>query len=282
MARGKNMILKIQEEYNCLFIDILNKEYSCGLRNCDIAVKYGIAQATINHYLNKIKELSPPDLYGKISSPPRYLNKQRREEIEGEYLMPFKDVLIYLRYIEELSPSQMGKLLNCSSNTIYDWMKKYNIVMSKPEAMKQAVKTGRMDFGKVHKKRRQGYARLYARGSSTEEYIRLYIKNFFENNLPDNYDYIIGFTNWSILNSKETDIPIVIINNNNNKLFKFAIEYDNSKYHTKTINLNKKVISEIKNWKFFNLYDDNNNKNDLNFKIDFINKKILKELELKI
>lgn len=280
MPKGRNMILEIQERTGKLFSDILEEEYRNGQRNCDIALKYRIAQATINRYLHRIGELESPELYGKTYiNKPRYLNKNRQKEIEQEYKLPFKEVLRYLRYVEKKNHEQIGCLLNCKADTVYRWMKKFDIVMAKDKAMEQAYETGRMNKAETQKKKINGYTRLYARGSSKEEFVRLNIKSYFEDKFNERFDFVIGFTNWNILGSLEIDIPIIILDNQTNKVFKFAIEYDNSHFHNELVNRHKKVLSETKGWKFINLYDDNLSTEELIAEINKINYIILSSID---
>jgi len=45
------------------------------------------------------------------------------------------------------------------------------------------------------------------------------------------YEIIVGYNEYGILLDKEVDIPIIIIDNEENKFHKFAIEYNGDYFH---------------------------------------------------
>lgn len=281
MPKGKNMILEIQQKEGKYFKEILDEAYLNGERNCDVAAKYGIAQATINRYLARISELGDYKLYGvRKRSEVRNLNRVRRANIEKEYKMPFAQVLKHLRVERRLTCEEIGELLDCSKDAVSYWMNKLKVQMTISEARKQSIKVGRTNYSEIHKKIRNGAARNLSRGSSKEEIVRIELKSFFEEKLSESYEFIIGFTNWSILGDKEVDIPIVIINKNSDKIYKIAIEYDGVEFHEELINLEKKERLAKENWHYFNIYDDGLNREQLIGKIEDIILEILYLIEI--
>jgi len=276
MPKGKDMILEIQSKEGKFFKEILDEAYQRGERNCDICAKYGIAQATINRYFHRINELSDYKLFGQRPKVKyKCLNRKRRSEIEQEYKMPFAEVLKHLRVNECLTCKQIGELLDCTENTIQEWMSKLQVQMTVSEARVQSIKTGRTDYSQIHKKIRNGAARYLARGSSKEEIVRIELKSFFEEKLPSFFDFVIGFTNWSILRDREVDIPVILINKNNNKFYKIAIEYDGSKFHNEEYNTEKGNRLNAEGWQYYNIYDNNLNRFELNERIEDIILRIL-------
>lgn len=280
MPKGKDMILEIQEKEGKYFKEILDEAYLNGERNCDVSAKYGIAQSTINRYLNRINELGDYKRYGaKEKAKYRNLNKQRREDIEKEYKMPFAQVLRHLRVEKGLTCEEIGELLDCTKDTVSSWMNKLKVQMTISEARVQSIKAGRTNYADIHKKIRNGTARHLSRGSSKEEIVRIELKSFFEEKLPKCFEFIIGFTNWSILGDCEVDIPIVLINKDSNKIYKIAIEYDGAKFHDEIINLDKKRRLNEESWQYFNIFDDGLNREQLKDKIEDIILEILYLIE---
>lgn len=265
MPKGKPIIRLIEEKEGKLFIDIIKELRNKGSRNCDIARKYGIAQSAINQYLNKVEKTGSPESYGRVRSINyKFFNKEKISRIELQYKMTFPDVLKYLRYEKKCNCDEIAELLDSTVCTIQDQMKKFGIQMNHSDAIKQAAETGRQDYGEIHKTIRDGSLRMLAKGSSKEEYMRAILKSLLDEMLPDKYIFLIAFTDWSILKDREIDIPIIIIDNEQNKVYKFAIEYDGAKFHTTVINNEKSIKLYEQGWQYYNIYDNGLSDGDLN------------------
>jgi DNA-binding CsgD family transcriptional regulator len=264
MPKGEDMILEIQEREGRLFIDIITELEEQGYRPSDIAAIFGMHVSTIYRYKNKIKKLDSPEQYGK-----RETKKYKRlniDEIEKQFGMSFKELLVYLRRKKEMTCEQIADLLGTTESTIQYHMRKLGVQMDKSEARKQTLKTKRVDMKKVNEKVRKGFTRIYLKGSSKEERVRLLLKEKLERFLKDEYEFVIGFTDWSILQNegKQVDIPIVIIHRQTQQFFKIAIEYDGSKFHEEEFNEEKKRLLQQKGWIYFNIYDKDLSNEELN------------------
>ena len=66
-------------------------------------------------------------------------------------------------------------------------------------------------------------------GSKIEDLIRWALKRHLDER--QEFETIVGFTNWSILPRFEVDIPFVLIRRSDQKLFKFALEVDGERFH---------------------------------------------------
>lgn len=277
MAKGMAIIPKIQKEEGKYFIDILKELWAQGYRNCDIAVKFDINQATINRYLKRLEELGSPELYGK------YYNKSKEspnkkldiEKIESEYKMPIREVLYTLRYKGKMNCNQIAKLFDVNSFTVQYWMKQFGIQMSISTAHKQSIETGRINYSEIHRRIRRNSTINLAKGSSKEEYVRLLMKSRLDYILPESFEYVIGFSDWSILKGKEVDIPIIIINSTTNDVYKIAVEYDGCMYHDELINEEKQRALKERNWHYLNIFDDGMNQEQLSSKINDIIRQIV-------
>lgn len=225
MEEKYKTIKQIEEELNESFIDVYNRDISSGLSISDMAIKYQIKHpAAITQYLynNRIKDIKPlfdiPIFVG-LSMPE---TEKRFEELYGLNLMEF----LKQKYIEEkLSMGVIAKLLECSEKTVKNTFDYYGIKIKKRnQARADAIDTGNLNYGSILNKVRKTKRKTTFSGSFSEQRIRMLIQYYLYELFNQDYEIVIGFNEYSILRIYEVDIPIIVINTNTNKTYKFAVE----------------------------------------------------------
>jgi len=132
-----------------------------------------------------------------------------------------------------LSASQMHDDLTRRSGVVFNkrqlerWLETLCINFSRDEAGRQRWRDGLMNEGA--RKTRLRLRETMIKGSRIEDQLRWALKNELER--PSEYETIIGFTDWTILDNLEVDIPIVCIRKSDQRIVKFAIEVDGYLFH---------------------------------------------------
>lgn len=153
-------------------------------------------------------------------------------KIESSFHKPIEDVLKGMRQ-QGLSASQIHEEISqhvkikFTKRSVQRWLKWLEIEFSQDEAGRLRWKNGLMS--EAIKKTRRTLQETRAKGSKIEELIRWVLKDELEQ--LKGYEVIIGFTDWTILNDLEIDIPIVFIQKSSQKVSKFALEVDGERFH---------------------------------------------------
>ena len=167
----------------------------------------------------------------------KYVDPRAKQQIgiERIYGQDLRSVLLSLQSTG-MSTTQMQEELEkklgfpFSNGLLCKWIKMFGLSRGRSFAGKLRWKMGLMDAGA--KKSKAALVRARIVGSKLEERIR------WELNLEmanwNDFDAVIGFTNWSILRRWEVDIPIVLISRSDQKITKIAIEIDGELWHKKT------------------------------------------------
>jgi hypothetical protein len=160
-------------------------------------------------------------------------------------------VLYHLIYIEELTTVQLSILFNLSYSTIAFRVKKLGFNLTHAEGILKKSKNKRHNYEKTERARKvtiiKSQKEHSSTGSKNENYARFLLANFMYDYLDSKvFDIIVGVNNTGILFSNEVDIPLIVHNRLNNKIFKFAIEYNGEIYHE---NDNEKILkSKERGW----------------------------------
>lgn len=158
---------------------------------------------------------------------------------------------LYILYIKaEYSPCDLKHIYNKSERIFERFFKDNNLSRNLFEA--QQIAKNKRDYKQIMNKGRETMMKNQTslKGSKPEIYTRDYINCKLPLEMP-NLEIIVGINNKSILdNGKEIDIPIIIINND--KIYKFAIEYNGDFWHENENRENIKL--EMINKKGYHLF----------------------------
>lgn len=155
-------------------------------------------------------------------------------------LYNFIEDVYKLRFYLSLPVPLMAKYFNCPRRTMNYRLEKFGWRYNKKEAQIIAADKSR-DYTEIRIKSKKTSLKSISK-SNIEDRCRETLNLDLTQLLPK-CDVIVGLNNLSILSdiSKEIDIPIIIINNNN--IFKFAIEFQGSYWHKiKDINKINNII----------------------------------------
>ena len=153
-------------------------------------------------------------------------------QIEASVARELPDLLAELRE-NGLSASQMHQEIASRSGVDFNkrqlerWLKALGIEFSREEAGRQRWREGLMS--EAARKTRDSLRTSMVKGSRIEEQIRWALKSRLET--IQEYETIIGFANWTILDNSEVDIPIVCIRKSDQRVFRFALEVDGKPFH---------------------------------------------------
>lgn len=136
---------------------------------------------------------------------------------------------LYVLFKNNYSPADLANIFNKNPRTFQVFFKENGLSRNRFEA--QAIAKEKRDYKQILNKGRETRLKngLDITGSEPEIYTREYLNCRLSLEFS-NLEIIVGLNNKSILdNGKEIDIPIVIIKNE--KIYKFAIEYNGSHWH---------------------------------------------------
>lgn len=148
---------------------------------------------------------------------------------------------LYTLYVKaQYSPSDLGVVYHKDGRTFQTFFKNNGLSRNLFEA--QQIAKNKRDYKEIMNKGRETMInnQILLKGSKPEIYTRDYINCRLSLEIP-NLEIIVGVNNKSILdNGKEIDIPIIIIDNN--KIYKFAIEYNGNHWHENKNKDNIKLV----------------------------------------
>lgn len=177
-------------------------------------------------------------------------------------LEQYVKVLYYLIEEEKLSTKDISFMFNISIGTVQYRLKKLGLLRNFKEAQSLAKRDYTRVFRQGRKTRVKSFLQSGMFGSNNENAARTVLEHI----LPDYidvscFDIIVGLNTRNIIPPDEIDIPIIIVNRNNNKVYKFAVEYNGITFHGDSERENKKKnILAQQNWNYIPLIEMQNPK----------------------
>lgn len=135
-----------------------------------------------------------------------------------------------------LSTTQIHKELESklglpfSKRHLHRWLGDAGLNLDRSSAGRKRWKQGLMND--AVRKSKASLVRSKILGSKIEERIRWELN--LEFSTWNEYEVIVGFTNWTLLQRWEIDIPIVMLHRADQKVLKIAIEIDGEQWHKET------------------------------------------------
>lgn len=150
---------------------------------------------------------------------------------------------IYKLYVGEMSCNEISKYFNKSSSTFHYLFKELGIQRTQKEAQK--IAGAKRDYGAIRKTFKktvkENFIKTQLFGSDIENIVRVDLKEYLDELLGNNYEVIVGIN--GIINNKELDIPIIIINKDN--VYKFGVEVGNIFTHKDKFIKDKEKIKKF-------------------------------------
>ena len=252
----------IEFETGKKFVDVVKEYLSQGYAPSEIARELKLAnQSNIQKILKALERGNQEVVYPNIFGNNRKIEKSEQLFFEN-FGMNLREFL-YQKYVsEKYSTYEIAPLFGVTASTIYQKVKFYGFSRNLGEARRLLIDKGDINYKKILIKSKKT-SRKSSSNSNNQEFIRDIFKYHFENicceEQFEHIEVVIGYDDWSILKDKEIDIPIIIINNQTNQFFKFAIEFNGKHVHStqeRTKNDEKKVKRLVSNgWTFYEIWD---------------------------
>lgn len=179
--------------------------------------------------------------------------------------------MIYYLYVEnQLTTKQLSRCFKISKNSMYRELVKMGINMTLEEASQRASKQGSRNYTKIYNnaKKRMMYSVLEGglTGSESENHLRTILNVELINRLDrQRYIVIVGLNNSGIIPPREVDIPIIIIDNDSDKIKKIAVEFNGAHWHNQNDVKDEKKAEDLEkiDWKYFGFfYSGKSNENE--------------------
>ncbi len=145
------------------------------------------------------------------------------------------EYLVKLYTIEKKGVLEIACLLGASEKTIHKYLRILGIMRTRSEAQKNSIEMDRKDYTAIVQNSRLTSSRSRYESAdcdksmySAQMYARDQISTLLSQQVHTknlSLEIIVGFNEWSILYSKEVDIPIIVIDRNTENFKKFSIEY---------------------------------------------------------
>jgi hypothetical protein len=184
--------------------------------------------------------------------------------------------LYYITYIRDLAPRELIHLFGFPSvHMANNHLSELGLNKSRKKGIEGKIQRKSQDYGKSGRaaqitQRKAQYENLSPTSSNNEEYFRRQISDFIYKYFdPNIFEVIVGVNNRGVIAPLEIDIPIVIYNSLQHRIFRFAVEY-NGPRHTLEKDENKQNRLEQKGWEYIEITDIpkySNNRESLDQKI---------------
>jgi len=199
-------------------------------------------------------------------------------------------VFYYLYEILELSARQLMIIFSLNYNTVHLRLKALGVNLSHEEGIKRKKNRKSQNYVSTFQSgritRANSQLENFSAGSANENYTRVQLSNMLCRYLnADIYEVVVGVSNTGILGSLEIDIPVVVYDKEKQKIFRFAVEYNNDYNHDEERDKMKEAEASRRGWKYIPLVENSrsrysNDRKKLNARILQICEDIRMALEL--
>jgi hypothetical protein len=174
-------------------------------------------------------------------------------------------ILYYFIFIKKYSVKQLIPIFNQSHGTIQAQLRNLELNLEHGEGIANKKERKSQNYEKsirAGKKTRAKYQlENMSMGSKNQDYVRVQLSNFIYDYFNSKrYEAVIGMSNTGILDSLEIDIPIVIFDVKEDQIYRFAVEYNGSYFHSATRDESKKELAERKGWHYLTVVEASNDR----------------------
>lgn len=159
---------------------------------------------------------------------------------------------LYKLYVKlEYPCNSLSKIFNVCDNTTLRWMQDCGWARNRYEI--QAIAVKKRDYAEIKVKRKETMLDRLAEneifGSAVEQYVRTKLCINLSRLLPQ-YEVLIGINAVVNIVRREIDIPVIVINQKN-KVYRFAVEVDSEYHHSLNEDVEQRKIEDIANSNWF-------------------------------
>lgn len=176
-------------------------------------------------------------------------------------------VFYYLCVEKHLSARDIMSLFDFTYGTVHLRLKNLGLNLSHEEGIEAKKNRKSQDYGKSFRSGQRTRTKHHSSTSTkNEDRTRIRISQFIDECLNDSkYETIVGLSNTAILGGREIDIPVVIYNRENNRIYRFAVEYNGDYYHSEERDTDKKMLAKQKSWHYLAIVESSSSQysNDL-------------------
>jgi hypothetical protein len=174
----------------------------------------------------------------------------------------FKALYFYVR-ICNLSTSQIHRILGITMGRIQEILRDMGLSVDIATSMKNAVKYNRRNYKNTLLTGRKTMSKYVIEKASYGSNIENAVRNEFVSYIAgiigtERYEVIVGINNRIIIPPREIDIPVIVIDSQEDKIYKFAIEMNGDFAHIDNKkDLDKMDTLTMKGWKCYSIWQLN-------------------------
>ena len=162
-------------------------------------------------------------------------------------------VLYYLIFEKKYSAKQLMPVINLSHGTLQTQLRNLGLNLKHEEGIERKKERRSHNYEKSIRAGKKTRAKFQFENisldSKNQDYVRTQLANYIYDYFDSKrYEAIIGISNTGILGTLEIDIPAIIYDVVEHQVYRFAVEYNGSFFHSTTKDENKKELAKMKGW----------------------------------
>ncbi len=177
------------------------------------------------------------------------LDERARKRYRVSDVEELSKVLYYLVYVKKLTTSEVAIVYGVAYNSIIRLLKVLGMELTRKEARKRIEENGRGNHHQQHIVTRQQMAKRSIENGINSNNVENVIRSLLDSTLPNwldtkEFTFVIGISTYSILQTYEVDIPVMIQKKETHQIYRFAIEVDGDTWHNKPKNSRRDRVKE--------------------------------------
>jgi hypothetical protein len=264
---------QVAEEQGRDFLDIYNELEAKGMSLTEITAHLNIRSvSTVSGYVQRYKKkaegrdiINEDNLIFKGLAGKNHTTIDRI--IQQELGMSYKEFL-QRKYIEEkMTLGEIYHITGISTDSLSIRLKAYGINKSRKQVSQQNIEKGLINYDDINRKARQSRAKSISKSNKQDLFRQLFkhhVENKLTNNTYSHLEIITGYSEWSILNNLEIDIPIIVFNQS--QVLKIALEYNGDYWHNRNRHdQTKKDLLAANGWIYYEIEETNKESSNLGY-----------------
>ncbi len=175
--------------------------------------------------------------------------------------------IYYLFYEKQpaLAPRKLIPLFNLSHSAIEQRLRILGLNSSLQEGIQNKKERKSQNYVVTNhsgkKTRTKQQLKTFSTSSKNEDYVRAQLANYLYDHFDSKkYEVIIGISNTGVLGSLEIDIPVIVYEVEEKRVYRFAIEYNGDYFHASERDEKKKNAAKDKGWHYIPVVETSNGK----------------------
>ena len=174
----------------------------------------------------------------------KYLDGRAKKRYRVESLEELSRLMYYYMHVKRMTTTEVALFYDVTYNSIVKLLKALGMQLTRKEARKRIEEKGRGNHQLQHVVARQQMTKRAVENGINGNNLENICRSMIDSMLPEYLDierylYIVGISTYSILLTKEIDIPIIVENRDCNQRFRFAVEIDGDVWHEKPRNFKR-------------------------------------------